>query len=186
MFKDHEQEILRLLGENKPLTPSFILHPIVHKRWANILANGLDKEDKQEFFEKFHFQDNLFLGLPRINQEIISAIATTALKNDRFFQYRQTHLGKATAALGRALNIALSQGFDQSQKSDLAKLLNESAKEDFLFASNLGEKLKEAKTLQQASTHIKSSSNTANKSLNWRGPPRSRGDQGPAKGQQQP
>ncbi|KAL1487969.1 hypothetical protein ABEB36_015350 [Hypothenemus hampei] len=198
--KDRDHEILGLLGENKPRTSPFKLHPIVHKLWANTLANGLEKEEKQELFDKFLIPEDLLLGSPGVNQEVSSAVPASALKNDKFYQLRQSHLGKAASALGRALNITLAPDFDYLHfRISLARrklltphlnvmvmdLSNKAPIGELLFGPDLGAKIKEAKTLQQASTHIRGTSNVpTGKSLNWRGPPRSRGNQGTKMGRQ--
>ncbi|KAL1488497.1 hypothetical protein ABEB36_014963 [Hypothenemus hampei] len=80
--EETEAEILGLLGENK-----------------TILENGLDKENRQILLEKFSVAKKLALEPPLVNSEVISAIPTTTLKNDKFYQYRQFQLEKATAAL---------------------------------------------------------------------------------------
>ncbi|KAL1487958.1 hypothetical protein ABEB36_015339 [Hypothenemus hampei] len=138
-----------------------------------------------------------------VNSEIVSAVTPMALKNDKFYQHRQHLLGKAASGLARALNITLSQDFDITKKGDLVRLLNESAPHlnpivmdlsgktpvtENLFGPNLGERIKAAKALHQATMQVKASESGKAKhtvspsTLNWRRPTRSRGDQGIRKG----
>lgn len=105
--------VLSLLGDAP--RAELELGPAIHKdislRWDEILSKGLKEEIKNKIVEEYTIPINLDkLVPPKLNAEVISALASTPspVKRDFALQQRQKQIGIALAALSKTLNTLLT------------------------------------------------------------------------------
>lgn len=125
-----DDEVLRVLGEDKVTPSSYELHSILQKRWSSIISQGLEKEERMDLLSKHLVPVNLqMLNAPEVNPEILSALPETAVKKDKYHVTRQVQLGKGISALGAALNVLLQQtSREPALVNEVLKPLSEGAK----------------------------------------------------------
>lgn len=99
-------DLVDLLGAD-PST-SFLLHEQIARRWNHITLKGLDKEARQDLFNRYHKPGNCCLDAPVINPELNLSLGKSLLSKDGYYANLQSRLGVGLAALGKSMNSILS------------------------------------------------------------------------------
>lgn len=121
-------DILEILGTD-PSTEKVYgedLHKDIAPRWQHILLNGLSKENRSELLKNYLPPQNCTsLRAPKINLEIKAALSDINNKKDLYSQSKQNQLSSSLAAVGKALNIALTKN---SKIQDIIKPLSDAGR----------------------------------------------------------
>lgn len=108
---DLDPEILQILGDDPSNENKFgeDLHNQILPRWKHILAKGLDKEVKSELCKLYLPPENCgSLRAPKLNPQVRRFLSEPNKKKETFNESKQNQLSSCLAALGKSLNIALS------------------------------------------------------------------------------
>lgn len=109
---DLDPDILQLLGSDPTQNKSFgdNLHKDLAKRWKYILTNGLPKEEKVDLLKQYLPAENCtYMKAPILNPEIKSALSDINIKRDTYSEQKQNQMASCISAIGKALNLALTQ-----------------------------------------------------------------------------
>lgn len=185
-----DQDILDILGDDPSTGNPYgeNLHKDIASRWQNILANGLNKDNRITMQKLYLPAENCsYMKAPKLNAEIKAALTEVNNKKDIYNQSRQNQLTSCLAAIGKVLNIALARNRNITQDiikplSDAGRLLcdyhhkeslsrryaamNSLSKEtkdvlkntkidEFLFGSDLAEKLKTSKAISKSGLEMR-------------------------------
>ncbi|KAL0881977.1 hypothetical protein ABMA27_001729 [Loxostege sticticalis] len=128
---DLHPDILALLGTDPSQDKSFgeDLHKDLATRWKHVLINGLPKDEKCELLKRYLPAENCaYMKAPRLNPEVKSALSEISYKKDAYSEQKQNQMSSCIAAIGKALNLALSQTENIPQEivktlSDAGRLL---------------------------------------------------------------
>ncbi|KAJ8913085.1 hypothetical protein NQ315_006586 [Exocentrus adspersus] len=166
--------------------------------------NGIDKSEVSALLAKYGVPSNVMnLTPPKLNQEIDSILDKRSLSRDNSYLELQNHLGKGIGALGASMQIPqevraeiltplcdsgnifanLFSRISVVRRNLVIPLLNKNLKteiekskpSDHLFGSDLAEKVKLAKTLENTSRDLKTSKPAAapptTSAVVWQRPP---------------
>lgn len=109
---DLDPDILQLLGSDPTQAKSFgdNLHKDLATRWKYILTNGLPKEEKVDLLKQYLPAENCtYMRAPILNPEIKSALSDINIKRDSYSEQKQNQMASCISAIGKALNLALTQ-----------------------------------------------------------------------------
>lgn len=198
---DLTDDVLQILGEDPQLEnkENLRLHTAICTRWANILVQNIRDEDRKLLCEQHKLPENLkTLNPPEINPEIVPHLSSYHKSRDAGYVILQKQLAHSLVALGRTLNILLTEGdkipievrdrmlsslwdssrlqaglfckiseirrtmIIQSQNKQFRDLTENTCPEKFLFGLDLGEKIKEAKVLENMGKNLFSPAPTSN------------------------
>lgn len=134
MIDDNDEldpDILQLLGSDPTQDKSFgeNLHKDLATRWKHILTNGLPKEEKVDLLKQYLPAENCtYMKAPILNPEIKSALSEMNVKRDSYSEQKQNQMASCISAIGKALNLALTQKDNIPQEviktlSDAGRLL---------------------------------------------------------------
>lgn len=120
---------MELLGSNPAQNKSFgdKLHKDLAIRWQHILINGLPKDEKVDLLKQYLPAENCaYMKAPTLNLEIKSALSEVHAKRDSYSEQKQNQMASCIAAIGKALNLALSHTGDVPQ--DIIKTLSDAGR----------------------------------------------------------
>ncbi|XP_059058086.1 bromodomain-containing protein 4-like [Achroia grisella] len=126
-----DPDILQLLGSDPTQDKTFgeNLHKDLAMRWKHILTNGIPKEEKANLLKEYLPAENCIpMKAPVLNPELKSALSDTSLKKDSYSEQKQNQMSSCISAIGKALNLALTQVENTPQEiiktlSDAGRLL---------------------------------------------------------------
>ncbi|KAL0869904.1 hypothetical protein ABMA27_006103 [Loxostege sticticalis] len=124
-----DPDILQLLGEDPTNQRNYgdSLHKDIASRWTHILVNGLSKETQMELMKCYLPPENCpSMKAPKLNLEIKAALSDVNIKKDLYSQSKQNQLASSLAAIGRALNWALSS--NNTVPQDIIKSLSDAGR----------------------------------------------------------
>ncbi|XP_060802159.1 uncharacterized protein LOC132902150 [Amyelois transitella] len=125
---DLDPDILEILGDD-PSKDNCVgekLHKDIALRWTHILKNGMSKEIKTELQKQYLVPENCdSINPPKLNPEVKAAIDEQNLKKETYNEHKQKQLSNCLAAIGKALNIALS---NEETSQDLIKPLSDAGR----------------------------------------------------------
>ncbi|XP_059061877.1 bromodomain-containing protein 4-like [Achroia grisella] len=107
-----DPDILQLLGSDPTQDKTFgeNLHKDLAMRWKHILTNGILKEEKANLLKEYLPAENCIpMKAPILNPELKSALSDTSLKKDSYSEQKQNQMSSCISAIGKALNLALTQ-----------------------------------------------------------------------------
>ncbi|XP_063892795.1 uncharacterized protein LOC110377619 [Helicoverpa armigera] len=154
--EDLDPDILQLLGSDPTQNKSFgdHLHKDIATRWKHILTNGLSKEEKLDILKQYLPAENCTnMKAPLLNPEIKSALSDNNIKRDSYSEQKQNQMSSCISAIGKALNLVLSQKDNVPQEiikilSDAGRLLcdthhRESLSRRFAIVNSLSKQKRE-------------------------------------------
>lgn len=116
-----DNELLELLGEDP--TTEVAIKPQFHEklsiRWNNSLGNGIKKETKRTLLKKYSRSGDCEFEPPALNLEVKVQINEAARKRDAYYCGYHTSIGSATAALGAAITMVLTDNFEKRKLLEL-------------------------------------------------------------------
>ncbi|PZC84364.1 hypothetical protein B5X24_HaOG205559 [Helicoverpa armigera] len=124
-----DPDILQLIGEDPTNQKKYgdSLHKDIASRWTHILVNGLSKETQMELMKCYLPPENCpNMKAPKLNLEIKAALSDVNIKKDLYSQSKQNQLANSLAAIGRALNWALSS--NNTVPQDIIKSLSDAGR----------------------------------------------------------
>ncbi|XP_035434427.2 uncharacterized protein LOC118265582 [Spodoptera frugiperda] len=127
--QDLEPDILQLLGSDPTQNKSFgdNLHKDLVTRWKHILTNGLSKDEKTDILKQYLPAENCTnMKAPALNPEIKSALSDNNIKRDAYSEQKQNQMSSCISAIGKALNLVLSQ--KENVPQDLIKTLSDAGR----------------------------------------------------------
>ncbi|XP_044733447.1 uncharacterized protein LOC123296051 [Chrysoperla carnea] len=123
------ESVLQILGSEKRLLKDkcFVLHPELASCWKDLLASGMNKEDKSKMIETYPNKGNCPLIAPTLNPELLPLLHKTAKSRDKFFANHQDVCGRSLVAIGTAICNILNDEEEPVDKEQLLKLLCDSS-----------------------------------------------------------
>ncbi|XP_063374965.1 uncharacterized protein LOC134662622, partial [Cydia amplana] len=128
-----DPDLIKALGETETEQGEFgvDLQPDIASRFQQILINGLKKETREELLKKYLFPSNVPLAkAPTLNPEVAAMLVETCRLRDKRLYGKQDQLGRALAAVGKALTYLLKKNPDiaevMSTLNDAGKLIADS------------------------------------------------------------
>lgn len=124
-----DPDILQLLGSDPSLNKSYgdNLHKDLATRWKHILTNGLTKEEKVDILKQYLPAENcIYMKAPMLNPELKSALSDSNIKKDSYSEQKQNQMASCISAIGKALNVALSQ--TENIPQDIIKTLSDAGR----------------------------------------------------------
>ncbi|XP_063540709.1 uncharacterized protein LOC134749623 [Cydia strobilella] len=123
-----DPDLLLALGDSVTDTPQWgddILQDI-SQRWEPILKTGLAKEIKEDLLKKYLFPKNVPMSKPPVlNPEVSAMLTETCRSRDARVSSKQNQIGRAIAALGKAMSGILTKSM---KGSEVVKILNDAGK----------------------------------------------------------
>ncbi|XP_063374092.1 uncharacterized protein LOC134661827 [Cydia amplana] len=128
-----DPDLIKALGETETEQGEFgvDLQPDIASRFQQILINGLKKETREELLKKYLFPSNVPLAkAPTLNPEVAAMLVETCRLRDKRLYGKQDQLGRALAAVGKALTYLLKKNPDIAEVistlNDAGKLIADS------------------------------------------------------------
>ena len=129
-LSDLDAIALKVLGADpsQPAVEPEIMHPQVKSRWAHIIKNGLDKENKEHLLAAY--RPSSVLIAPGINAEIQATMPASTIQKDGYQKADQNLLGVGLTALAKCLDIVLHKTFQapDQQKEELLTSLHDAGR----------------------------------------------------------
>ncbi|XP_074104093.1 uncharacterized protein LOC141530713 [Cotesia typhae] len=125
-----DSEVLKILGEDPNVKPenSVELHTEIKNRWKAWMKEGLSDEIKKNLLKKYPRKGDLYTEPPKINLEIMGALAEVTKKRDQHFVEIQEQVGTAIIAVGSAMSILLKDPDEEVDELKLLECLSDAGK----------------------------------------------------------
>lgn len=125
-----DTDVLNILGEDPNAKPdNFLeLHAEIKNRWKTWMKEGLSDEVKKNLLKKYPRKGELCTEPPKINLEIMGALAEITKKRDQHFVEIQEYVGTAIIAVGSAMSLLLKASEEEVDELKLLECLSDTGK----------------------------------------------------------